>query len=143
MTTEIRGRLKADNLLDNEFVARLMLEIGFVLREAKRFDEAHELFLGFAELHPNLAMPLVALGTVELQRGNFEAALQLCDKAVRIQPNSLYARLHRGEALLFLQRRAEAEQELTEIIARNPSSVYAQTSQTLLETADAIAPRLR
>ena len=117
---------------------RVILESGFVLREAGRLDDAGAVFRGALELLPDSDVPRVALGTVELQRGRFTEAQALCEEALRLQPASLYARVHRAESLLFQQRRDEAEEELREIVAQEPDSPHARTARALLEAADLI-----
>ena len=117
---------------------RVILESGFVLREAGRLDDADAVFRGALELLPDSDVPRVALGTVELQRGRFAEAQALCEEALRLRPASLYARVHRAESLLFQQRRDEAEEELREIAAAEPDSPHARTARALLEAADMI-----
>lgn len=117
---------------------RVILESGFVLREAGRLDDADAVFRGALELLPDSDVPRVALGTVELQRGRFAEAQALCEEALRLRPGSLYARVHRAESLLFQRRRDEAEDELREIEASDPDSPHARTARALLEAADLI-----
>ena len=117
---------------------RVMLESGFVLREAGKFDEAETLFRGAMELLPDSEVPRVALGTVELQRGRFDAALAACEEALRLRPASLYARVHHAEALLFQGRRDEAEAELREVVETGGDSPHGRTARALLEAADLI-----
>lgn len=120
---------------------RVMLEMGFILREAARFDEAEKVFRGMIEFLPESDVPQVGLGTVFLQRGDFDSAQEICGKAIQTNPESLYARVHHAEALLFGKRREEAETELREIISENPDSPHSQTAQALLEAADMICPQ--
>jgi Flp pilus assembly protein TadD len=117
---------------------RVILESGFVLREAGRLDDADAVFRGALELLPDSDVPRVALGTVELQRGRFAEAQALCEEALRLRPGSLYARVHRAESLLFQRRREEAEEELREIAGLEPDSPHARTARALLEAADLI-----
>jgi Flp pilus assembly protein TadD len=117
---------------------RVILESGFVLREAGRLDDADAVFRGALELLPDSDVPRVALGTVEMQRGRFAEAQTLCEEALRVRPESLYARVHRAESLLFQRRREEAEEELREIAASEPDSPHARTARALLEAADLI-----
>ena len=117
---------------------RVILEAGFVLREAGRFDEAESVFRGVTELLPEADVPRVALGTVYLQRGRFDEALAACDEALRLRPHSPYARVHHAEALLFQRRRDEAEAELRELIAAEPESPHSRTARALLDAADLI-----
>ena len=119
---------------------RVMLETGYILREAAKFNEAEAIFRGVMEFLPDSDVPQVGLGTVFLQRGDFESAEEICEKAIETNPESLYARVHHAEALLFGRRREEAESKLREIIDENPDSPHSQTAQALLDAADLISP---
>jgi tetratricopeptide (TPR) repeat protein len=119
---------------------RVMLETGYILREAAKFNEAEAIFRGVMEFLPDSDVPQVGLGTVFLQRGDFESAEEICEKALEKNPESLYARVHHAEALLFGRRREEAESKLREIIDENPDSPHSQTAQALLDAADLISP---
>lgn len=130
--------MRLNQIQPSDAELRVMLEAGFVLREAGRLDEAEAVFRGVAELLPTSEVPRVALGTVELQRGRFNEALDACEEALRVRPGSLYARVHRAEALLFQGRRDEADNELQEVIAADPSSAHSRTARALLDAADLI-----
>lgn len=117
---------------------RIILEAGYVLREAGKFDEAEAVFRGVAELLPASDVPRVALGTVEAQRGRFAEAQAIYEEALKLSPQSLYARVHHAEALLFQKRRVEAEAELNEIVAAEPDSPHSRTARALLDAADLI-----
>ena len=119
---------------------RVMLETGFILREAAKFDEAEAVFRGVMEFLRESDVPRVGLGTVYLQRGDFHSAREVCGKALESNPSSVYARVHYAEALLFAHERERAENELREIIRENPDSPHSQTAQALLEAADLISP---
>jgi len=119
---------------------RVMLETGYVLREAARFNEAEAIFRGVMEFLPESEVPQVGLGTVFLQKGDFSTAEEICEKALELNPESLYARVHYAEALLFGRQREKAENELREIISGSPDSPHSQTAQALLDAADLISP---
>ena len=119
---------------------RVMLETGYILREAAKFDEAELLFRGVIEFLPESDVPQVGLGTVFLQKGDFPAAQDICQKALELNPTSVYARVHYAEALLFGNQREKAETELQDIIGNSPDSPHCQTAQALLDAADLIAP---
>lgn len=119
---------------------RVMLEVGFLLREMSKFAEAAQIFRGAAELVPDSDVPLVGLGTVEFQQKNFDAAHEAYERALQIKPNSLYARVHRAEAWLFTGERERAEEELLNIIAADADSPHSRTAQALLDAADIISP---
>jgi tetratricopeptide (TPR) repeat protein len=121
---------------------RVMLEIGFILRETGKFSEAETLFRGAVELLPESDVPRVGLGTVFLQSGKFDLAQEIYEDALKIKPESWYARVHRAEVLLFQRRRNEAEHELNEIIENAHDSPHRQTAIALLEAADLICPTI-
>ncbi len=130
--------MRLSHVTPSEEELRVILESGFVLREAGRLDEADAVFRGALELLPESDVPRVALGTVELQRGRFREAQAACEEALRLRPESLYARVHHAEALLFQGRRDEAEAELHEIIGTDANSPHSRTARALLEAADLI-----
>ncbi len=119
---------------------RVLLEVAFILREASKFEDAKALFSGVLELLPDSDIPRVGLGTVELQQGNFELAQIACEDALRIKPESLYAKVHLAESLLFQKKRSEAESELRSIIASNTNSPHSRTAQALLDVAYLFSP---
>lgn len=120
---------------------RVLLETGYILREAARFDEAEKVFRGVMEFLPNSDIPQVGLGTVFLQRGDFLTAQEIYRDVLRENPASIYARVHYAEALLFSHQREEAEAELSAIIEENPDSPHSQTARALIEAADIISPK--
>jgi len=130
--------VKLDHVKPGDEELRVILEAGFALRYARRLDEAAEVFRGVVALLPEADVPRVALGTVELERGKFAEAQAACEEALRFDPDSQYARVHRAEALLFQRRRGEAETELNAIIAADPESPHSRTARALLEAADLI-----
>jgi predicted Zn-dependent protease len=132
--------MRFDQVRPNDEELRVILEAGFALRYARRLDEAADIFRGVVALLPDADVPRVALGTVELERGKFTEAQSACEEALRHDPNSLYARVHRAEALLFQRKRSEAEAELNAIIVTDPESPHSRTARALLEAADLICP---
>lgn len=120
---------------------RVLLETGYILREAAKFDDAEAVFRGVMEFLPDSDVPQVGLGTVFLQRGDFQNAEEICRTATEKNPSSLYARVHFAEALLFQKKRDEAEEILNELVSENPDSPHSHTAQALLAAADTIAPR--
>ena len=130
--------MKLDQIKPTDEELRVILEIGFALRYARRLEEAAQVFLGVVELLPEADVPRVALATVALDRGKFVEAQAACEEALRFRPESLYARVHRAEALLFQGPRTEAETEFHAIISADPESAHSRTAKALLQAADLI-----
>ena len=127
--------MKLSDVKTDDEDLRVLLEAGLLLRDGGRFDEAEKILAGVSELAPLSDVPLVALGSVAVRRGDLDAARAFCEKALRVQPSSDFARVQRAEILLYRQQHAEAETDLRAIIERAPESIHAQTARALLEAA--------
>lgn len=124
-------KLEEIKVTDEEL--RVMLESGLILRESGRLDEAEKVFFGVRELVPESDVPLVALSSIAVRRGDFEEALRLCEEALRHAPDSIFAQVNHAEILLYQKKTDEAETELRDIIENNPDSPHRRTAQSLLE----------
>lgn len=124
--------MNTDNIEMTGERLRVLLETGFVLREASRLEDAEAVFCGCAELVPDSEVPLVGLATVCLQKGDFQRAVEICREAINKEDSSAYARLHLGEALFFNDQVAEATIELEGVAAANAGSTYAETALRIL-----------
>lgn len=133
--------MRADDIKASDEELRVMLEAGFVLRDIGRSSEAEKIFRGVIEMLPSADVPRVALSSVALQQGRLDEALADCEEALRLQPASLYARVHHAEALLFARRREQAEDELRRVIAESPDSPHGRTARALLDAAEMIVTR--
>lgn len=130
--------MKLEEVKVSDEELRVMLETGLILRQAGRLDEAEKIFFGVRELVPESDVPLVALSSIAVRRGDFEEALRLCEEALRNEPNSLFAQVNHAEILLYQKKTDEAEIELREIIENNPDSPHRRTAQSLLEVMQMI-----
>jgi len=117
---------------------KLLLEVGFVLRETGRFTDAATIFRGVAAFLPDSVVPQVALGTVYLQQGLFSSAEETLAAVLRSHPESSYARFHYAETLLFQQRREEALAELESLCAKDLDPSQQRAAQALFQIADVI-----
>lgn len=127
--------MKLETIKATEEELRVMLESGLVLREAGRLDEAEDVFRGVLELVPRSDVPLVALSSIAVRRGNFDEALRLCEEALEYSSDSVFAQLNHAEILLYQKRLDEAEQELQNIVKHtNVDSPHRRTALSLLES---------
>lgn len=115
----------------------LLLESGYLLMDMGRFDEAREVFGGAAALLPKSEVPHLALGTLEFAQGRHDKALQAYRKAQQLAPKSALPRAHAGEALLFLNKPAEALKELKAAIDIDPDGDGARLARALLDAKEA------
>lgn len=115
----------------------ILLESGYVLMDMGRFDNAREVFGGTAALLPKSEVPQLALGTLEFAQGRHDKALQAYRRAQQLSPKSALPRAHAGEALLFLNKPAEAVRELKAAIEVEPDGDGARLAQALLDAKEA------
>ncbi len=106
------GKMLID--LDKEHLAAMM-EAGYIYVGMRRYKEAKELFEGLCSIAPESELPFVALGNVEFCQGNLSLAVANYKKAIRIDPNSMFAKVYLGEALYFSGKEAEAIKLLKEV----------------------------
>src|SRR4051812_7038934 len=112
------------------------MEIGFVCRYAGRFVEAREIFTGVQALRPESEIPLVALGTVAFEEGNFPEAIKKYRDALRLQPGSAYAYAQLAEAQIFHRDTEGARASLEKAISLDPRGQTANLARALLALAD-------
>ncbi len=109
-----------------------------MLRDLMRYDDASLVFQGVAALRPDLELPPLALASVLIRQGELVRAQELCETVLARQPDSLYARVQRGEILLYRGFRDEGEEVLRSVVADGGDSPHAVTAQALLDTMAAL-----
>ena len=88
----------------------------------KRVEEAEKIFTAMTSEHPESAAPLAELARCRAQRGDYNGALELFQKAVNREPWT--ASLHENSAMMFsaLARHKEAMAEAGEALRLDPVS---------------------
>ncbi len=126
------------NIAPSKEEISLLMESGFIYRDAKRFPEAREVFLGVRALVPSSEVPEVALGSVAFQAGDFAAAGKHYKRAIEMKPNSAYAHAHLGELQLFSKDKAGAQASLKKAMELDPRGDYRKLAAGLLELSDLV-----
>lgn len=136
--------------LDRKYL-RIMMEAGYVLIGMRRFDDAKKIFEGLSLLSPESEIPIVALGGVSFCEGDFQKAILYYRKALKVDPQSFFAKVYLGEALLFSGKKQEGLdllEEVKSIDERGPAGHFAQALLEAIEKGfvpkkDAHAKKLR
>jgi tetratricopeptide (TPR) repeat protein len=100
------------------------------LGDARR---AREHFERAIELDPELAPAYSALGTVQLNQGDFAGALHNAERAMELDPGSLSARKVRYVAHLNLKDAGGAARDLAALVEQDPQWVVATYAKEGLE----------
>ena len=116
----------------------LLMEAGYIYRDMKRFQEAKEVFTGVRALFPASELPEIALGTVSLHEGNFDAAIRYYTVALEKNPTSAYAHAHIGEAHLFRMHKEVALEHLQKAADLDRRGPFGKLARSLMEFADAV-----
>lgn len=111
----------------------LMMEAGYIYLGMQRFKEAKEVFEGLIALKSDSEVPLVALAGVSFCQGKLVEAIRVYRKAIKLNPESIYARAYLGEALFFAKEKPEALKLLKEVDKEDPKGVVGDFSRALLE----------
>ena len=100
--------------LDRRYL-QVMMEAGYVYLGMRRFKEAREVFEGLAVLAPESDVPHVAVGNVDFCENKIDKAIKRYEQALKLDPNSLFAKVYLGEALVFAGKKDEGIKILQEI----------------------------
>lgn len=103
-------------------LGKLLLDQGKIDEAQPHFEEAHR-------LNPQFALALSNLATVEMQHRNFQRALELCEQAVRTtDPNVAEAYVNLGQASVRFGDFTKAFASYRSAIERAPDYVLARMS---------------
>ncbi len=116
----------------------LLMEAGFIYRDAHRFQEARDVFEGVRALVPTNEIPEIALGTISFHEGKFADARRHYERALEMNPRSAYACSHLGEAYLFDKDKDAARKNLKKAIELDPRGEFGKMARSLLEMTEAV-----
>ncbi len=115
-----------------------LMEAGFILRDAKRFDDARVVFQGVKALAPSSTEAEVALGAVAFHEGDFETAKKHYQRAIEANPRDAWAYAHLGEAELFSMRKEDAVRSLNKAVELDAKGSQGKMARKLLQLADEV-----
>lgn len=122
-------------VLSREHLA-LMMEAGYILLGMRRFKEAGEVMDGIAVMAPDSDIPLVALGSVAFCQGKFRTAIKEYDKAIKLNPDSMFAKAYKGEALFFMGKTQDARDQLSQVVKEDVDGKAGAFAKSLLDAVD-------
>lgn len=111
----------------------ILMEGGYIYLGMGRLKEAREVFEGVAVMAPRNEIPWVAMGTVHFAQMRYDQAVRSYRQAIRLKPESPFARAYLGEALFFKGREGEAVRELEKAVTLDPSGTAGEFARSLLD----------
>jgi tetratricopeptide (TPR) repeat protein len=115
----------------------IMMEAGYVYLGMQRFKEAKQVFEGLCCLATDSEVPVIALGGVAFCQGDFKKAITCYKKALKIDPDSLFAKVYLGEALFFSHEKDKAIKVLSEVHEADPQGAAGDFAKSLLDAIHA------
>lgn len=97
----------------------VVMEAGYVYMGMKRFKEAREVFDGLTAIAPDSEVPFVALGNVDFCEGRLARAIKSYNRALQIDPESVFAKVYLGEALFFSGKKDGSVKLLKEVAKKD------------------------
>jgi tetratricopeptide (TPR) repeat protein len=107
--------------------------LGFLLLQRKRLQEADSLFEQALALNPDFVVALTNLGAVRLMEQNIEAAIPLFERAVSIDPDNVAALGNLGLIHAQQGRYAQAREMLQRVIQIHPGDARAREALEQVE----------
>lgn len=117
---------------------QVLLEAGFLLRDARRFDDARIVFQGVQALAPTATAAEVGLGTVAFHEGDFETAKEHYRRALERNARDAWAMAHLGEAELFSKRPVEAREILERAVQLDPQGPNSVMARRLIQLSEQV-----
>ena len=87
---------------------------------------------------PKSDVPLVALSSIAVRRGDFDEALRLCEEALEYQSNSVFAQLNHAEIFFIKKNWMKPNRNCAKLCNVSADSPHYRTAQSLLETVKLI-----
>ncbi|MEZ5356690.1 MAG: tetratricopeptide repeat protein [Bryobacteraceae bacterium] len=117
----------------------LLMEAGYIYRDAGRYHEARDVFRGVRALAPASETPEVALGTVAFQQSDFRAAAKHYARALDMNPRCALAHAHLGELRLFEKDKDGAREHLKKAVELDPRGPVRPLADSLLTMVEVVA----
>lgn len=115
---------------------KFLCEAGEFFASKGRFAEACDIFEGVITLAPERAIGYSLLGGAYLQLEKYDDAVKTHQRAVELEPESTFARVHLGQALLFKKQKEKGVSELRKVMEQDPNGPDGSLARHLIKASD-------
>ncbi len=115
---------------------KFLCESGQFFASKGKYAEASDIFRAVIALAPDRSIGYTLLGDAYLNWEKFDEALQSHEKALEVEPNNTFARVHYGEALLLRKQKEKGMQELRKVADQDPNGADGALARQLIRGAE-------
>ena len=115
---------------------KFLCEAGQCLASNNRYSLATEIFQAVIALSPQRAIGYTLLGDAYFNLDKVDDALKTHQKAVEVDPDNTFARVHLGEVLLFKKQKDKGIAELKKVVDKDPNGSDASLARQLIKAAE-------
>ena len=115
---------------------KFLCEAGHCLAMNKRYELATEIFQAVVALSPQKSIGYTLLGDAYLNLNQMDEALKNHQKALEIDSENTFARVHLGQTLLFKKQKEKGIAELKRVLDQDPNGVDANLARQLIKVAE-------
>jgi tetratricopeptide (TPR) repeat protein len=119
----------------------LMLEAGYVLRYAHRYNEAREIFYATRALLPRNEVSDLALAGVFLDEGKYEEAMAHCQRALNLNSSSAPTYIQLAEIHLSQGDYTRAKRNLQRARELAPKGPIAELTKAFMKLVSVAGPK--
>jgi cytochrome c-type biogenesis protein CcmH/NrfG len=115
---------------------KFLCEAGSFFLSKSRMAEACDIFRGVIALAPERAIGHTLLGDALMNWEKFDEAVTAHLKALELEPDNTFARVHYAQALLFKKQKDKAVAELRKVLEKDPNGPDGTLAKHLLKGVD-------
>ena len=116
--------LSDENLDDIRYIGYLYIKQGC-------YDIAYDFFKALSVITPDNAYDFLILGSLHLQKEEYQEALKYLDKSIKIQPNNYLTRLNKTKTLFSLGYKNEGLKQ-AKIVANCRNKNFSTQAEALI-----------
>jgi tetratricopeptide (TPR) repeat protein len=115
---------------------RFLCEAGQCLAANNRYSLATEIFRAVVALSPQRAIGYTLLGDAYFNLGQHDEALKTHQKALEVDQDNTFARVHLAEVLLFKKQKDKALAELKKVVDKDPNGPDGSLARQLIKASE-------
>jgi predicted Zn-dependent protease len=114
---------------------KFLLEASQLMASKGKYLEACDILQGVISLIPHRAIGYTFYGDACMEMRKFDDAIKAHQKAVELEPENTFARVHLGEVLLIMKQREKGLEELRKVQEADPNGADGALARSLIKAS--------